>query len=465
MADARVTITVVGPGGETDVAVVPLTAISEVVATVQPQFRGRVGLSSGTLAAPWGRIGPDVRAGTVLTLLPGDGAEAVRLAQARAHTDHEEPRRAFLRAGVWTLGAALVVSSWVMALARSGGAQDGVAWAQTGVATVVAVGLLVWALGAGTSPSESDEAPGPAVRAGLAWGLGWAPAGGVLVGGALGRVVAQALALTPPVGAAVSAWLVTVLGVLVWVWHPHVVRRTAAWAAGLAAAVVTATVLLPGGPGLVVPGVVAVLSVLVVIAPRAAPQVPDDQLVNVPLLLTSAPQARGAALRRPGAVTRPRVNLLVSEANTMWSVVASLAAAGIAVATWPLTATASPAGRDGWSALVMLVAAMLILAFAPAASTLPVVRAVPRLAAVAIVVEWALNPHGAFGALPGWAVMAGLTGLALVVLGATWASTRPQGAPLLGRAGDVALVLAEMAVIPAAILASGLFDLIWHAVW
>jgi len=259
-----------------------------------------------------------------------------------------------------------------------------------------------------------------------------------------------------------TTWCACATATAIWAWRRDIAPKLAAQCLLAIAVVATGMLLLPNGVATLAPLVLAVAAATLVAVPALAPQAPAEQLIDIPLLATSALTQRMPATHAPSHVPTARAAGVVHDAETTWNVFAVLSSAAAATVAWPVITGTAATGIQAWACAVILVAALAVLTLTPVTSPLLLVRLVPRLAAVVIVAEWSV--WLAFGGRP--AITAPTLALCLLVLGAaaigiSLAATRDVRAPLMGRLGDIALSLAQVALFPAALVASGLFYWVW----
>jgi len=324
------------------------------------------------------------------------------------------------------------------------------------------------------SKDGSLGSDGRAARAGfrLHFRLPVAPTGfalrlgvGVAAGVVLAVVLTQTLDLQWRAGLVAAVWLAVVGEGLGWVWTRQRGDALATVCLVAVAAAVSALVLPAGALSGLAPLVLALVVAAVVAAPMLAPRIPAEQLVDLPLLATSALSTRAAQVRSPGRVTDARATRVVKDSDTTVAVVTvlgSLAATGLTgLVLWPGAST----GPRAWASLATVLASAVILTLAPTGSALRTVRLVPRAAAVVVIVEltWHLVLQGASGLLvPASGLVFGLVCVAVLAVSISLASTSQQGAPLVGRVGDIALALSQVTLVPAAFLASSVFWWLWR---
>jgi|GEM_PF-705936 len=451
MTDKQIAVTLWRAGQRIDVSATAGVDVASVVAAVHPRFVGRLESSSGDQVPPSARLDTDVSAGAVLVLLDDATTGSPLTAAQREQT---RQIRAFLRIVGWATALLVVALPWLAAVAPDGsGPGPAMSWLLVGLALAAAAGAAVSAVTGSLRAHTSTAA--------LTWGDAWTAIAGALLGIAAARLLVQALQLKLDVGVAAALWLCLVCWIAQWALSRSVIVQTAARLLCVAAVAVTVTVVFPGGVQIVAPLLIAVVAVLVSVAPRLAPRAPDEQLVDVPLLITAAPQIRHLTPRHPGRVTGPRAQRLVREGNATWSLVTALGAAGAVIAGWPLAGMATARGLAGWSAAATLVATVAVLALAPCSATQRIARLAPRLAAAVMLAQWATRRPGLLARTPTGAIVLVLVAVGLAALTTSVAGGRTQGAPLLGRVGEIVQVIAQIVVVPVAFLASGLFVLVW----
>lgn len=437
----RATATIARGPERTDVAVPQGTTIAGLLAMLHIDTSD----ADVTVALPDGRpadlgavIGDELPSGVLLAVTD---ARATAAASARAIRASDEARfaRATGTAGAWAFATALGCATLLVPLARPGLVPS---WGRLACGAL----LLVVAVVLSRRP-DLPARPGGALAVPLLFGLPFAAL--VEPGTPVAVPVAVALVLVATALAAFVGWL-----------------RTGS-ASSAAAAVLWGGVALAVGAGLVAGANAGALAALLLaaavftvrLAPRFALPVPESQLLDLPLVTTSAPAVRALELPPPARVTRRRVAHTLEFASAV-TATATLGGAALAVVTGTLLAwDAAPQTLPGQAALVAIAAAVVALALVPRGNRSALVRIAPRIAAAALLA-------GATGALAGRGVLpvpvtaAGLLGLAaLVVLGSVLTTREPASA-FLGRVADLAQAVALTVVVPAALLAAGVFDLV-----
>ncbi|RRD51277.1 hypothetical protein EII12_08555 [Buchananella hordeovulneris] len=278
---------------------------------------------------------------------------------------------------------------------------------------------------------------------------------GLAVAGLLTPDALAAASLLPTL----AAWGALMGALLAWTLTRGTVLLTAAYVwAGLAiTATVQATLGVPWTQ--LAPFVQVLATVGVTVAPQYTFRVPDSQLLDLPLVTTSAPTVRAPAVVAPAPITHRRVERSLREATargqvlllfccTLVAVTALLNVQLIGLATW--------AGR---AALALQLACLGVLLVTPRHHRERGARALPRLTALVLVLATALGSP----LLPqvGAATMGAMLVVAAcgVCVGTVLHTAKPT-TPLFGRFLDLVEAFSLLTLLPAASLAAGLFTLV-----
>lgn len=197
---------------------------------------------------------------------------------------------------------------------------------------------------------------------------------------------------------------------------------------------------------------------LVLVAPGYALQIPDSQLVDLPLLTTSAPALRSPEVPPPSRVTRRRVARTIEWGQAVTDTL-TLAGVSLAVAATPVVVL-----NLGWqdlpqqASLACLLASILALALLPRDRNSHLLRASPRIGAVIQVglLATALAQQG----LPSQALVAALLVAAAALAAASVPVTEEPTSAMVARLGDLLQGLMLLVLVPSAFLAAGAFDLV-----
>ncbi|WP_115728575.1 hypothetical protein [Actinomyces culturomici] len=209
---------------------------------------------------------------------------------------------------------------------------------------------------------------------------------------------------------------------------------------------------------LLAPLVLAAAVGLITASPSIAMRIPENQLLDLPAVATSAAGLRTPEPAAPSEITMPRIARTLSEARSRADVLV-LACAGLLLAAAPVVyARIGLSDWEGRAALVLAICAPLVLLVDARARRERLGRALPRVLA-AVLVVLALLSAPSLRALGPLVVAALLLVAGLGVALAGVASASSHGSALLGRIADVSRTLGLVLLVPAAVLASGLFDL------
>lgn len=256
-----------------------------------------------------------------------------------------------------------------------------------------------------------------------------------------------------------AAWTAFSLAAVAWALGRS--RAAAALAAGWLTVAVAATVVLALGVEATTwaPLLVAVAVLVLAAAPDMAVNVPSTQLLDLPLVTTSAPTVRAAAVRPPARITPGRVQRTVRDASALSDTVVMLCCAAVPVGAPVLGSMADPSTWEGRAALGLALLAVAALSLLPRASRSPLARILPRASACLLLVVVLTGPLASSFASPE-ALAALLVILGLVVVGWTLAVTRDPRSAFIARMADVLHSVAMVLILPVAVYAAGLFDLI-----
>ena len=209
---------------------------------------------------------------------------------------------------------------------------------------------------------------------------------------------------------------------------------------------------------------------LFLMAPRLSLRVPDTQLIDVSAVQTVASRIRQPPVQKPSAVTGGRMAVVLghTEARNTLLVVASTAfalAGGI-----PLARTVTPDldMEQGIAGLVLVIAAIIVLLTAPRATRTYLGRILPRLTALALlcallVGDWTKVLKGVDWFFP-LVPLCVLIVISVVTVVMTSIMETTNNAALIGTILDFVQSFCTFALLPAAVMASGLFSFAWRAV-
>jgi hypothetical protein len=208
------------------------------------------------------------------------------------------------------------------------------------------------------------------------------------------------------------------------------------------------------------PLALAVGTAIACFAPQFSVRVPEEQLVDMPLVAVSATSPRSPEVRAPAAITRKRVRRLLEGAR---GVTMQLTLGGVVILS--LGALLSIGCFAGGplvlgTTLGLFSCSLLLLVLSPLTDSVPLARLLPRMAALLVLLVGAFAGGLILGA--GWMALGiGVFAVLLVVVEAALAA-REESA-LIGRICDIGRSLSAFALFPCAVFASGLFDAVWKA--
>jgi len=407
-----------------------------------------------------GRVSEQMRTGAVLVLRDEQDIQHAQRTTTQP-SNWAETRQRLLVKSVWAVISisVLVSCSWGVTalLSVAPTMTTSAVWMTLSMAIVAVIALIV--LVASKNPWFHGSLPGELAKP---MGGGWVVLLAILVGLISGSSLAYALALEPTTGLVLAAWCACAIAVVIWAWRRDTQTKLGAQFLFVLALIATGMILLPNGVQMLAPIVAALAAAALIAVPVMAPQAPPEQSVDIPLLATSALSQRSVQTHAPNRVSTPRAISMVQDAKTTWTVVAVVSGIAAVTFAWPIITMTGTGGLQGWASLGLLVAVLTVLALAPVTSPLRPVRLAPRLAAVVTVAEWSVWA-AISGVVQPWSLALGLVTLGLLAMAISLASTREEGAPLLGRLGDIVLGLAQLGMFPAALLSSGLFHYLWTA--
>ncbi|MDR1711040.1 MAG: hypothetical protein LBR58_04165 [Propionibacteriaceae bacterium] len=447
-------VTVARGAERTDVAVAEGTTVSGLLAALQIDVdprRASITTADGRPAQPDMVIGEDLPAGTLLAITQGTGQR-----EGRKSAQAESER--------WYTPTAMVVGTMLVAAA--------------------AELILLW-LPFFFTPARWLDSP---ARAGVAAAIAallatlaarsrWvrAAAGAVFTPGLAGGLAAAFIAPDDPIGVplavGISAVAAFVIALVLRLWHPS---GTATLAAGFWAvlAVVTCTaVLAQAAFPTIAPLLLAAGVVMVAVVPPFAVRVPDHDVVDLPALTSDAP-ARGAEILPADKITWAEVTRLVADGRGIVDVIA-WGGIGIAAAmAFPTAQRIMISDQDGLmrtlefaGTIAVLACSVVVLVLIPAMSRSRTVGILARSGSAAVLASTlaACVVFSADKASALFLAVAVLVGAGLAVVFGMAAASRKESTPRLGRIADIFRGLAVFFAVPSAILASGLFDIIWKA--
>ncbi|QWW19831.1 hypothetical protein I6B53_01485 [Schaalia sp. 19OD2882] len=400
----------------------------------------RVTRVDGTPVDPSSTIGVDLPSGVLLALSGGRAnSEALTRAAGRVVSPWVRPTVATLTLSV--LVAVLVITTLLAPLF----AWLPLSWPVRGVGAAL---TLVLSVGALTRQVVRDSAAG------------------VLVGtAALGTIPTVVL----PVGWELSgqlvllccAWGGLLAAVALWVFHRTATTVTCVGLWALVAVVGTGTALTGASSQAVWAVTLGLCALGLTIVPSLSFRIPDTQLLDLPLVTTSAPTVRAPKVSAPAKITPARIRRSLDEAHGRANLlVIALCVLALAAAV-DAAALVDPTTWQGRCALALYLSSAAALALVPRSLRSPLGRIAPRATAVAIVVV-ALTCHGMTSTL-GTGVVAAILVLSGTAFALANALAGPDGpTALVRRLGDIVQSFSLLLALPCAIYASGAFTRVWQ---
>lgn len=192
------------------------------------------------------------------------------------------------------------------------------------------------------------------------------------------------------------------------------------------------------------------------LAPSLSMRVPDEQLVDMPAVMSTAPSVHAPETRPPARITPARVRHTLRLASGLYTVAISTACIVLVASAPGVMRYIGEPTIEGWAALALVCIAFAHFLLQPRDSRTAFARWTPRVVVVVLLCGFLiLRPPGEDLV---WVVSAALGAAACCAVG-IWIK---QGmyAPLITRMADVCERMALGLAIPAAIVTSGLFSAI-----
>jgi hypothetical protein len=437
------TATVVHETARIDVALPAGTTIASLMATLRIDSTNpdlAIALPDGSPAPLHAVIGTDVPSGSLLTVASGELIRRSRIEQAEA--DDEAWLSTAIATGATVtfsviIGAGLIVAPLLVPTLQLG-------WAvriAAALAIILALGTLAW------GGHAKSVGIGPLVAPGLIGVAAMAP-------------FDPQWPSAPPLALATGSVVAALASFASWQFGRRTSTATVTlW--GLLAVIALALAAFQAGPAQVGAALVATGVGAILLAPSLATSVPPSQLLDLPLLSTSASDIRVPTAPKPLRVTPRRVHSTVLEAGTTTDTVTIAGAAIAAIGGATLATQATIANTSGLAAVICLVSATIGLALAPRGSRSTISQVAPRISAATI---FAATVAGL--AREPWPLIIGVTAIIAaafgVVIGAA-SSKRDQPSAFWGRTGDILQAISLGLLFPAAFVAADAFELIWQA--
>lgn len=215
-------------------------------------------------------------------------------------------------------------------------------------------------------------------------------------------------------------------------------------------------------PTSIAPIILAVCVVLITAAPALSLRIPEHQLLDLPAVATSPSSLRAPEPSAPSKITMGRITRSLADARARADVLL-LACAALALAAAPPAYSHLDASTlQGRSCAVLAVCAPIILISGGRAQREKLGRILPRLLALGLVIA-AFVSRPSLDLLGPVTIAVIFTALALAVGVLGVILTSKNDSALIGRGVDILRALALTLLLPAAVLASGFFDLLRQA--
>lgn len=253
-------------------------------------------------------------------------------------------------------------------------------------------------------------------------------------------------------GAAAAAFVI-------WYFVRESVSVTSAALWGMVALLVELSLFTAAGTAQIAPVILLTGVVVTIAANWFALPVPESQLVDLPLLTTSAPAVRQPEARPPARITPTRVRLTVNTAAVVTETCILGGAVLVVASSGFVGSLIDFESVNGRAALVLVVSSLLLLSLTGRTFQLALLRRVPRVAAAiaAAIVSAVLV---AMGTLPSAGMIGYVILLGVVLIWGTALVTNEPHSAFLGRTADVLQGFSAVTLLPATVLVSGLFDLV-----
>ena len=254
-------------------------------------------------------------------------------------------------------------------------------------------------------------------------------------------------------------WVALVASVILWSFGRNEADAASAAVFATLAAVSTAIVATSIAYTIWAPIVLALIVATLPLQPSAALRIPQSQLIDLPLVLTSAPRVRFFKTTAPSRITSRRVeySLTTADARALVLMTASMfLVIGCIPALSGIVDFHSWSGIAGAGAMLCAAGGLFLV---PRTWRAPLLRVFPRIVALLIVVMFFASPPVQEEVGIGLAPVLSFA-LATVVIGGHILHIRIGQSALLGRVGDIFQSIALTCVIPTAVASTELFHLV-----
>ena len=254
-------------------------------------------------------------------------------------------------------------------------------------------------------------------------------------------------------------WGATGVALGLWLWHSTPLSSAHAVSWGILTGCATVLTFLDAPLHRVAPFAIAFAVCAITASPSLSVRIPATQLLDMPLVTTSAPTVRSPEVPSPSRITGRRVNRTVTDATSRTRLVQYVGLGLIFIGAPVIYSMVGIHSTRQIACLVLVCASVIALVVVPRERRWASSRVVPRVGALILLATLLISP--ASRGLVGNAYAAA----ALVVLGCVslmWTRMRAEQdhAPLIGRFADIFQALSLTVIFPASFFAADLFDLI-----
>ncbi|MDO5093266.1 MAG: hypothetical protein Q4D79_07565 [Propionibacteriaceae bacterium] len=207
------------------------------------------------------------------------------------------------------------------------------------------------------------------------------------------------------------------------------------------------------------PLALALATLAIATIPTFSFRIPETQLLDLPVVTTSAPTVRAPKVSSPSEITAARVRRSIREADARNQLLLIVCCGMVVAAAFPAARLINTASSEGLVALGLMVIAFLALTLVPRTQRDYPGRILPRVAAMAVAVAVLTSPQitAVFGA--------SVTSLLVLIVAALLSvfavvMARKRKSALLGRIADITQRLSLFLLLPAAVYSAGLFTLV-----
>ena len=258
---------------------------------------------------------------------------------------------------------------------------------------------------------------------------------------------------------AVTTWTALMAALCIWLIDKSALSATLAAVWGAVSLLASFVIMWDIPITMVAPLVMAVATIAVSTIPSFAFRIPETQLLDLPTVTTSAPTVRAPQVAPPSPITAGKIRRTISEATARDQLLLIVCCSAVGITAFPASRTM---GADQWTGVVgtvMMVTAFLSMALVPRARRDRLGRILPRISALLILIA-ALTTPSTSQALGSQITTLILTIMAATLSIAATALAKARPSALIGRMADITQTFSVFLLLPAAIYAAGLFDLV-----